>query len=378
MGTFILQRPVEWEIRKSDFPFLGMPRGIVPVKKPTLSCRIKILPPAFCLMVLASIVPTLRAESPATRVAPTLNRGVNLGNALEAPREGSWGVTLEEKDFVLIKKAGFRSVRIPARWSAHADPRPPYLLHPEFLQRVDWVLDQARQHGLSVVLNTHHWEDFHQNPRAHAPRLEAIWVQIAEHYRDRPESLVFEIFNEPHDMPAEIWNPIQLGVLRKIRNISPERVVILSSLDWSSVKGLPELQLPKKDAAVLATFHYYAPYPFTHQGAHWAKDSDRWLGTRWRDEKPEREAIQKDFQTAADWWKQHGIPVYLGEFGAFEKAPMEDRVLWTRRVARTAEQLGLPWCYWEFRSHFGVYHREKNEWRLPLLQALLPGANPAP
>jgi hypothetical protein len=49
-----------------------------------------------------------------------LGRGVNLGNALEAPKEGEWGVTLREEYFHLIAEAGFDSVRIPIRWSAHA------------------------------------------------------------------------------------------------------------------------------------------------------------------------------------------------------------------------------------------------------------------
>src|SRR5689334_10053063 len=31
-----------------------------------------------------------------------LGRGVNLGNALEAPKEGDWGVVLQESDFQLI------------------------------------------------------------------------------------------------------------------------------------------------------------------------------------------------------------------------------------------------------------------------------------
>ena len=48
-----------------------------------------------------------------------LGRGMNLGNALEAPREGEWGLTLEEDFFERVQKAGFRSVRIPIRWSAH-------------------------------------------------------------------------------------------------------------------------------------------------------------------------------------------------------------------------------------------------------------------
>ena len=42
-----------------------------------------------------------------------LGRGVNLGNALEAPREGEWGVTLQEAYFDLIQQAGFTSVRVP-------------------------------------------------------------------------------------------------------------------------------------------------------------------------------------------------------------------------------------------------------------------------
>ena len=49
-----------------------------------------------------------------------LGRGVNLGNALEAPREGEWGIVLEEAFFRLIAEAGFDTVRVPIRWSAHA------------------------------------------------------------------------------------------------------------------------------------------------------------------------------------------------------------------------------------------------------------------
>jgi endoglucanase len=36
-----------------------------------------------------------------------IGRGVNLGNALEAPSEGEWGVRLSEDYFNLIAGAGF-------------------------------------------------------------------------------------------------------------------------------------------------------------------------------------------------------------------------------------------------------------------------------
>jgi endoglucanase len=81
-----------------------------------------------------------------------LGRGVNLGNALEAPNEGDWGVTLEETDFQLIHAAGFNSVRVPIRWSAHAAESTPYTIDPAFFARIDWVIEQAFANELAVVI----------------------------------------------------------------------------------------------------------------------------------------------------------------------------------------------------------------------------------
>ena len=42
-------------------------------------------------------------------------RGINLGNALEAPKEGQWGVIIKDEYFRIIREAGFDAVRIPIR-----------------------------------------------------------------------------------------------------------------------------------------------------------------------------------------------------------------------------------------------------------------------
>jgi endoglucanase len=63
-----------------------------------------------------------------------INRNVhNLGNALEAPNEGEWGVTLQEAYFELIRNAGFNYLRIPIKWSAHALTAAPYTIDTVFL-----------------------------------------------------------------------------------------------------------------------------------------------------------------------------------------------------------------------------------------------------
>src|SRR5215831_16747001 len=82
-----------------------------------------------------------------------LGRGINLGNALDGPHEGAWGVTLKADYFRLIKKAGFSSVRIPIRWSTHASSAAPYDIETDFFQRVDWAIGQTLSRNLTAVIN---------------------------------------------------------------------------------------------------------------------------------------------------------------------------------------------------------------------------------
>ena len=84
-----------------------------------------------------------------------LGRGINLGNALDGPHEGAWGVTLKADYFRLIRKAGFNSVRIPIRWSTHASTAAPYDIETGFFQRVDWAIGQALSRNLASVINVH-------------------------------------------------------------------------------------------------------------------------------------------------------------------------------------------------------------------------------
>jgi endoglucanase len=304
-----------------------------------------------------------------------LGRGANLGNALEAPREGEWGMVLREEYFDLLRTAGFQSVRIPIRWSAHAAAEAPYTIDPTFFRRVDWAIDQALRRGLTVVINIHHYDEIFQDPDAHEARFTGIWRQIAERYRDRPDRLYFELLNEPHNrLTDERWNTLFPDVLRVVRESNPRRVVIVGPGNWNNVERLPNLRLPESDRLLIATFHYYHPFRFTHQGAEWVEGSNAWLGTTWRGTEEEMAAVRTELAGAARWAEEQRRPLYLGEFGSYSRADLESRTRWTAAVAREAERQGMSWAYWEFGAGFGVYDRDAGVWRRPLLQALVPGA----
>ena len=83
-------------------------------------------------------------------------------------------------------------------------------------------------------------------------------------------------------------------------------------------------------------------------------------------------SIQRDFNGVNTWAKEHDYPIYLGEFGAYDKADMHSRVRYTNAVAREAERLGWSWGYWQFDSDFIVYDIDQDRWVEPILNALIP------
>ena len=303
-----------------------------------------------------------------------LGRGVNLGNALEAPQEGEWGVTLDEDYFDLIQGAGFNSVRVPIRWSAHAEETAPYRIAPSFFERIDWVIENALSRNLAAVINIHHYDALYTDPAGQQARFLAIWDQIALHYQDYPDDLYFEILNEPNGkLSSEAWNQLAQEALNVIRKTNPNRSVIIGPDNWNSVLNISNLQLPEADQNIIVTFHYYLPFPFTHQGAEWVNGSDAWLGTSWGGSHADQLSIKSDFQIAFSWSKTNHRPIYLGEFGAYSKANLEDRARWTSFVSRLAEEYGFSWAYWEFCAGFGVYDPVQKIWNDALKNALIPG-----
>src|SRR5262245_6092527 len=105
----------------------------------------RLLPSALvlCLAALLAGSQEARPADAAHAANKRLGRGINLGNALEAPREGEWGVRLSPEYFRAIRDAGFDTVRLPVKWSAHAKADAPYTIDAKFAARVDWPLDQA-------------------------------------------------------------------------------------------------------------------------------------------------------------------------------------------------------------------------------------------
>jgi endoglucanase len=311
-----------------------------------------------------------------------LGRGINFGNILEAsPSEGSWGLSLSDELFDKAREAGFATIRLPVRWSNHAQLQAPYAIDTAFFERVDYAIRAATSRGMNIVVNMHHHRQLcgekldNGEPAVDASVLDdrfvAMWGQIAKRYQSQPpERVLFELYNEPNsDCTPARWNGLLQRALAEVRKTNPDRFVVVGPTSWNSADALEDLQLPD-DRRLIVTIHNYNPFRFTHQGASWAgNEADNWLGTNCCD------AAQTAEITApldrAQQWAGGRWPIWVGEFGAYEKAPYDARLRYMRLVRDEAEKRGFTWAYWEMASGFGIWDPMARAWRTDLRDALV-------
>lgn len=316
--------------------------------------------------------PAAAAPPDAFEQVKRIGRGVNI-LGYDPIWDNAKDARFKEKHFNLIREAGFQSVRINLHALQRMGPAPAYKLDEKWLATLDWAVRSALANGLMVILDLHNYEDVAENPAAFKPRLLAFWRQVGERFKDAPDSLLFEVLNEPNGkLTPALWKKWLPEALAGIRRTNPGRTVVVGPPEWNGIDFLDALALPESDRTIIVTVHYYEPMRFTHQGADWAPEFARFSGIAWGSE-ADRKKVADDFARVRKWSEAHRRPILLGEFGAYDKAPMDSRARYTACVARAAESLGWAWVYWQFDSDFIVYDIDKDRWVEPILKALVPG-----
>jgi len=331
--------------------------------------------PSLTILALAAVlacgpaVSSLRAQiDPFDQVA-AMRRGVNI-----IGYDPLWNdfakARFHERHFQLIHEAGFQTVRVNLQSFDHMDAQ--NRLDPAWLKTLDWVVTNALANHLTVILDEHDYTYCGDHGDACRTKVLAFWQQVAEIYKDAPPSVIFEILNEPNgQITVDAWKVLLKESLALIRKTNPTRNVVIGPAVWNNIHALGGLGLPEDDRHIIATVHYYSPMRFTHQGAAWSKETANLSGIAWGTD-AEKQSVVDDFAGAQQWSKAHHRPILLGEFGAYDKAPLESRVLYTSWLARTAESLGWAWTYWQFDSDFIVWDMAKDSWFEPIRKALIP------
>jgi endoglucanase len=335
--------------------------------------------------------------------AAHFKKGINLGNRLDAPNEGDWGGTIQAEDFPFIAQRGFDHVRIPIRFSGHALAASPYTIDAAFFSRVDAVLDQAAAANLAVVVDMHHYDELASDVAAHRDRFVALWTQVAARYQGRPDTVAFELLNEPNGQLDTTWNDVVLPAIQAIRATNPRRLLIVDSVFWADPTKLSLLALPD-DANIMAAIHLYEPKLFTFQGQDWigaaflttnvifpgppatpiepvqaAKDAawaNQWFidyNTKPAATNPSGPAtIAAQIALITGYRQSQGRTVYNGEWGPQDGGALDSRVRLVTEVRQQCEAAGIGWAIWEDPVNMSLFDSRAGTWLTEIIDALLP------
>lgn len=308
------------------------------------------------------------ASTAHARVGPTpmLGRCINLANTLEPPNEGEWGPAFRDADARIIRLAGFSTVRVPVNFLGHAGAKPPYAIDQHFMQRVQHVIDTLRASELNVIVDQHNNDALSSDPEANRDRLASVWRQVAAELKDEPESVWFELLNEPHE---KLTNANLLATLTPslavIRKSNPARVVVIGGERWSGVDSLATLQLPD-DPNVIPTFHYYDPFEFTHQGASFVNPAPP-FGRSFGGPADDAQ-LRANLDKVRAYVARTGRVPFVGEYGAIETIPPEQRTAYYRTTSAAFASLGVASCAWGYRNAFPLW--KEGRWRPGLVEAI--------
>jgi len=290
--------------------------------------------------------------------AAAMHRGMNI---LDDDPLWQGGARFAPRHFAVLRAAGFDTVRM----NLHL------ITHPEAQPAIDRLVKPALDAGLTVILDMHEDQFCARDAEACRAKLRAVWTALATRYRDAPNRLLFEILNEPHGaITTAVWNTLLREMLGVIRATNPTRNVVIGPANMSSMGELHTLDLPAGDRHIVATVHTYTPVTFTLQGARWVEEAQA-LGVSWGSD-ADTALMTRMFDQVASWSDRERRPVFLGEFGVYEKAPMAPRTRWISAAARMAEAHAMPWAYWQMDTDFAAYDFGREAWVTPVYKALVP------
>jgi hypothetical protein len=393
---------------------------------------------AFCLTVLTTITCL------AGQVLPL--HGINATVWYTWPRFNGWDEhglfhppippnrrMPVQADFDAIAKMGFTAIRLgvdPALFMGLEGLR-----KRNMEQRIKLSVDQAVNAGLVVVFDLHpnsrhkiYGQAALSNPANSSivDEYSEVVADVANLLKTYPKGeVLLELMNEPRakclGKDLEFWLAFVDKLIEAATRVAPELPLVVSGSCASSIEGLISLDAGRwRRDDMLFTFHFYEPFPFTHQSAPFTPWAEKYLsGLRWPSDRQNSEAamhlsrealervaadkraraevdalntyeryassganketIRKRLALVADWADRSGIArdrIFMGEFGVYRGNPgepgasCEDRAAWTEDVISVAGEFGFSWSYFHLDGPFGLLRGNRREVDTELLRSL--------
>ncbi|MDD3946258.1 MAG: cellulase family glycosylhydrolase [Clostridia bacterium] len=300
-------------------------------------------------MCPTSLEGDLHHESGMFELWDSLESTLGIHNVEEAYNlyRDTWWTT---EDFDHCKSMGFNSVRLPFTWRDLENKDGSQ--KSEGFQRLDWFIDECARRQMYVILDLHGAHGS-QNGKHHSgdtrtggnlydneenmSRTEALWVRVAEHYKENKWIAAYDLLNEPEGTPGGAmhaytphWDYYD-RLYKAIRAVDPNRLIMMEAV-W-------EL--------------YNLPNPEDYGWENIAYQLHFYLWSNSGNLDAQKEFLQG--KVAISDLLKYNVPIYIGEFTFFHNPDS-----WLYGLALFREQ-GWSWAVWTYKvygenSSWGLYN----------------------
>ncbi|MGD0340415.1 MAG: glycoside hydrolase family 5 protein [Bacteroidales bacterium] len=316
------------------------------------------------------------------------SRGVNLTGWFQASGPGAIQfTTFTKKDIANIKSLGCDVIRLPINMHAMTSGSPSYTLDPLYFAFLDSAVTWCEQLKIYVILDNHSYDPSGSTTTGVADILIKVWSQMAEHYKNRSEYVLYEVLNEPYGMLTSVWGPIQAQAINAIRVHDTKHTIIVGGSGYNTYTELKNLPV-YTDNNLLYTFHFYDPFMFTHQGATWVTPSmaplagvpfpynsaampacpaslvGTWIESGLKNYPSQGNAayMKQLIDNAISFRTSRHVNIFCGEFGVYMlNSKYSDRCQWYSVVRQYLNENSIPWTIWDYKGSFGLFKKGSNQ-----------------
>lgn len=182
-----------------------------------------------------------------------------------------------------------------------------------------------------------------------------VWDKIARRYKGNPVVWGYDLVNEPVEGGVAEglldWQDLAEKTARLVREIDPDHAIIVEPAPWGGPESLEHF-VPLSVPGVVYSVHMYKPFQFTHQGVFNNPVGVEYPG-KIDGKSCDMEQLRLALKPAADFQRDYGVHMYIGEFSAIRWAPNDSACRYLRDVIAIVEEQGWDWAYHAFREWDG-------------------------
>ena len=315
------------------------------------------------------------------------NVGTNLGGWLSQYRKydhDHFKSFIKESNISQISSWGMDHVRLPVDYPLFEDDDKPFTYKQSGFDYVSRCLDWCEKNNLDVVLDLHRAPGFsfytyERETLFKDPVLQkrfiSLWQELAKRFSSRKKPrIIFELLNEIVLPSSDPWNELSAKTIKGIREVDNDHWIMVGGNFWNSASALKDLTI-FDDPKIVYTFHFYEPFPFTHQKASWSKElsafnteleypggipgliefieKNEWTRKgleRFVGKQMDKHLLTEYFKPVLDFLKDNERPVYCGEYGVIEIAPRESLRRWYRDFIGMLRENRIGRACWSYKG----------------------------